>query len=87
MKFHFDIPKLFKQIISLVQKLFFYARFTNPYKFYLNPAFTPKFFVTAAAAKSLQSCPTLCDPIDGSPAGSPIPVALLSLLLSEVLKQ
>ena len=27
----------------------------------------------AAAAKSLQSCLTLCDPIDGSPAGSPIP--------------
>ena len=26
---------------------------------------------TAAAAKSLQSCPTLCDPIDGSPPGSP----------------
>ena len=28
----------------------------------------------AAAAKSLQSCPTLCDPIDGSPPGSPVPV-------------
>ena len=28
---------------------------------------------SAAAAKSLQSCPTLCDPIDGSPPGSPIP--------------
>ena len=27
----------------------------------------------AAAAKSLQSCPTLCDPVDGSPPGSPIP--------------
>ena len=27
----------------------------------------------AAAAKSLQSCPTLCDPTDGSPPGSPIP--------------
>ena len=27
--------------------------------------------VAAAAAKSLQSCPTLCDPIDGSPPGSP----------------
>ena len=27
----------------------------------------------AAAAKLLQSCPTLCDPIDGSPLGSPIP--------------
>ena len=28
----------------------------------------------AAAAKSLQSCPTLCDPIDGSPPGSPVPL-------------
>ena len=27
----------------------------------------------AAAAKSLQLCPTLCDPIDGSPRGSPVP--------------
>ena len=27
--------------------------------------------VAAAAAKSLQPCPTLCDPIDGSPPGSP----------------
>ena len=26
-----------------------------------------------AAAKSLQSCPTLCDPIDGSPPGSAVP--------------
>ena len=29
--------------------------------------------LVAAAAKSLQSCPTLCDPIDGSPPGSPVP--------------
>ena len=27
----------------------------------------------AATAKSLQSCPTLCDPTDGSPSGSPVP--------------
>ena len=27
----------------------------------------------AATAKSLQSCPTLCDPIDGSPQGFPVP--------------
>ena len=27
----------------------------------------------AADAKSLQSCPALCDPIDGSPQGSPVP--------------
>ena len=30
----------------------------------------------AAAAKSLQSCPTLCDPIDGRPSGSPVPEIL-----------
>ena len=30
----------------------------------------------AAAAKSLQSCPTLCDPIDGSLSGSPVPEIL-----------
>ena len=30
-------------------------------------------FSGAAAAKSLQSCPTLCDPMDGSPPGSPVP--------------
>ena len=34
--------------------------------------FCIKFCKPAAAAKSLQSCPTLCDPIDGSPPGSPI---------------
>ena len=31
------------------------------------------FTSAAAAAKSLQSCPTLCDPTDGSPPGSPVP--------------
>ena len=30
-------------------------------------------YAAAAAAKSLQSCPTLWDPIDGSPPGSPVP--------------
>ena len=30
-------------------------------------------YAAAAAAKSLQSCPTLCDPIDGYPPGSPVP--------------
>ena len=33
-------------------------------------------FAAATAAKSLQSCPTLCDPIDGSPPGSPVPGVL-----------
>ena len=38
----------------------------------------------AAAAKSLQSCPTLCDPIDGSPPGSPIPGILQARTLDWV---
>ena len=39
---------------------------------------------TAAAAKSLQSCPTLCDPIDSSPLGSPIPGILQARTLEWV---
>ena len=38
----------------------------------------------AATAKSLQSCPTLCDPIDGSPPGSPIPGILQARTLEWV---
>ena len=38
----------------------------------------------AAAAKSLQSCPTLCDPIDGSPPGSPVPGILQARTLKWV---
>ena len=37
-----------------------------------------------AAAKSLQSCPTLCDPIDSSPRGSPIPGILQARTLKWV---
>ena len=38
----------------------------------------------AAAAKSLQLCPTLCDPIDGSPTGSPVPGILQARILEWV---
>ena len=38
----------------------------------------------AAAAKSLQSCPTLCDSIDGSPPGSPVPGILQARTLEWV---
>ena len=37
-----------------------------------------------ATAKSLQSCPTLCDPIDGSPPGSPVPAILQARVLEWV---
>ena len=38
----------------------------------------------AAAAKSPQLCPTLCDPIDGSPPGSPVPGILQASTLEWV---
>ena len=41
-------------------------------------------YVPAAAAKSLQLCPTLCDPIDGSPPGSTIPGVLQARTLEWV---
>ena len=42
------------------------------------------FAAAAAAAKSLQSCPTLCDPIDGSPPDSPVPGILQARTLEWV---
>ena len=41
-------------------------------------------FAAIAAAKPLQLCPTLCDPIDGSPPGSPIPGILQARTLEWV---
>ena len=55
----------------------------------LSAKFKPKLpnwksVAAAAAAKSLQSCPTLCDPIDGSPPGSPVPGILQARTLEWV---
>jgi len=52
--------------------LYHYCHLGNPY------------LGAAAAAKSLQSCPTLCNPIDGSPPGSPIPGILQARTLEWV---
>ena len=41
-------------------------------------------YAAAAAAKSLQSCPTLCDPIDGSSPGSSVPGILQARILEWV---
>ena len=51
-------------------------------KFCLKRA--PTQAAAAAAAKSLQSCPTLCDPIDSSPSGSPVPGILQARTLERV---
>ena len=48
----------------------------NPMVLLLKPA--------AAAAASLQSCPTLCDPIDGLLPGSPVPGILQARTLEQV---
>ena len=42
------------------------------------------YIAAAAAAKSLQSCPTLCDSIDGSPSGSTVPGILQARTLEQV---
>ena len=46
--------------------------------------YVPAAAAAAAAAKSLQLCPTLCDPIDGSPPGSPVPRILQARTLEWV---
>ena len=56
---------------------------------FTSPALTGGFFTTeppaaAAAAKLLQSCPTLCDPIDGSPLRSSVPGILQVRILEWV---
>ena len=59
-------------------------------KLYKKIIFFPLFQVlgfclaAAATAKSLQSCLTLCDPIDGSPPGSPVPGILQARTLEWV---
>ena len=49
-----------------------------------DPGIQPGSPALQAAAKSLQSCPTLCDPIDGSPLGSPVPGILQARTLEWV---
>ena len=54
--------KIFTQFYLLILSFFFF----------LAMSYSLQDQLTAAAAKSLQLCPTLCDPIDGSPPGSSI---------------
>ena len=50
----------------------------------LSQDLSPPQYIAAAAAKALQSCPTLCDPTDGSPPGSPVPGILQARTLEWV---
>ena len=49
--------------------------------FFTIPCGKPRYVYAAAAAKSLQSCSTLCDPMDGSAPGSPVPGILQARIL------
>ena len=72
--YHFLVRKIIQktEILSVVVAGFF------PRLKYISTA------AAAAAAESLQSCPTLCDPIGGSPPGSPVPGVLQARTLKWV---
>ena len=55
--------------------------FVNICPFHKNMNYFWSSSLIATAAKSLQSCPTLCDPLDSSPPGSPIPGILQARIL------
>ena len=61
-----------RDIIILQTKVHIVKAMVFPVVMYGCESWTVK-KAAAAAAKSLQSCPTLCDPIGGSPPGSPVP--------------
>ena len=56
---------------------------TDP-EFFTQFYFWSGLYAAAATAKLLQSCPTLCDPIDGSPPGAHVPGILQARILEWV---
>ena len=70
--------------ITLRTKVRLVKSMVFPVVMYGCESWTIKKAAAAAAAKSLQSCPTLCDPIDGSPPRSPVPGILQARTLKWV---
>ena len=69
-----------ENIFIFIFNVLFILVYTN-LKLFIHTKMTA---AAAAAAKSLQSYPTLCDPIDGSPPGSPVPGILQARTLEWV---
>ena len=93
MRFREDLPSLWDPMttqvtasdwVSILYKYPSLFKILFPYKSLQSIEKSFLCFAAAAAAKSLQSCPTLCDPIDGSPPGSPIPGILQARTLEWV---
>ena len=74
---HFEIPAFLPTVFAINDHYFLLFFLTSHYPDFLPTSWKTSFtsFVNSslstAAAKSLQSCLTLCDPINGSPPGSP----------------
>ena len=75
---HLKMAKMAYCMFTIFLKKFSQLIFYRDIEFYTRPA------AAAAAAKSLQSCPTLCDPTDGSPPGSSAPGILQARILEWV---
>ena len=58
---------------TFVLSVFTLFLFLLSFQCWIPSIYNAAWYILAAAAKSLQSCPTLCNPIDGSPPGSPVP--------------
>ena len=71
-----SLAKPFLRVVFVAHNLEFWGSY--------SPWTKSKFASAYATAKSLQSCPTLCDPIDGSPPGSPVPGILQARTLEWV---
>ena len=84
--------KFISTLYTLVRLKGIYRSYYDPHEYLLQTKFSisdsiykfSKHIAAAAAAKLLQSCPTLCDPIDGSPPGSPVPGILQARTLEWV---
>ena len=77
---------LFETVLSILVARYLEVELLDHMVILLNFWETAVLFYTAAAAaaKSLQLCPTLCDPKDGSPPGSPTPGILQARTLEQV---
>ena len=75
-----EFPVLLSRYLLVVHSKYSSVYMSIPNSHLSRPPILPP----AAAAKSLQSCPTLCDPIDSSPPGSPVPDILQARTLEWV---